>query len=151
MGWTNNLLAGLAADLDSAGIADWDPTGPYSPTAAAPVITLRSLPDRPDRAIALSVYTDIDTDDAGLGDVLVAVQARIRDRSASAVDDLADLIWDRWHGLAGLVVGSGETAVHTVLIRRRSSALLGVDGSRRWERADNYYIAATRPNTNRPD
>lgn len=152
MGWTVNLLEGLAAHIAGNGIAAWDPEGVYDPDSAEAVITMRALPDRPDRALALALYGDTDTDDVGLADVTPAVQIRTRGTTdPRVVDDLADAVWQLLHGATMLTLGSGITAVHTTLIHRRSGALLGPDASGRHERTDNYYIDAARPNAHRPD
>ncbi|MFC4912590.1 minor capsid protein [Actinomadura gamaensis] len=152
MAWTNDLLAGLAAHLAAAGIGQWKPVGTYDPASAVPAITLRTLPDRPDRAIALDLFADVDADDAGLADVLAAVQIQTRGtRDPSDVDDLADAIWDRLHGAQMLTLDTGPAAVHTTLIRRRSSDRLGADEHGRYLRSCNYYVNAARPNAYRPD
>lgn len=152
MGFTVDLVTGLAERIAAAGIAQWNPAGVYAATLTTPVITQRALPDRPDRAIAITAYNDTDTDDAGLSDVTALVQFRTRGTTdPRSVDDLADAVFDDLHGAWGLTLGTGPAAVHTSLIRRRSAALLGPDKHGRHERTDNYYVIASRPNAYRPD
>lgn len=151
-GWTTRLLTGLAEHLAAAGIADWDPNGTYPAAPPRPVIVFRALPDKPDRVIALAMYGDVDLDDAGLNDVVAAVQVRTRGTTDPRdADDIADAVWELLHGAEMLRLGTGPDTVATTLIRRRSSALLGQDAAGRWERTDNYYVAAARPNAHRPD
>ena len=93
-----------------------------------------------------------DADDAGLADVTALVQIRTRGTTDPRdVDDLADAVFDELHGAYGLMLGTAPRLVHTSLIRRRSSALLGPDQLGRHERTDNYYVTASRPNVYRPD
>lgn len=148
MGWTVDLLEGLAEHLAAADVAEWNPDGTYDPDTAAAVITMRALPAAPDRALALALYGDTDTDDAGLSDVTALVQVRTRGTTdPRVVDDLSDAVFDLVHGATMLTLGP----VHTTLIRRRSNALLGPDEHGRHERTDNYYVMAARPNAHRPD
>ncbi|WP_242908671.1 minor capsid protein [Actinomadura terrae] len=150
MGWTNNLLVGLAEELAARGIARWQPTGAYPPDGPPPVF-LRSLGDAPDAALALAAYGDPENEDAGLSHVIQAVQIRTRAAAPDAVDDLADRVWDEFHGATMLRLGTGPNVVATTLIRRRSSAALGRDARGRYERTDNYYVTAARPTAHRPD
>jgi hypothetical protein len=151
MSWTEDLLVGLAEHLDAAGVGQWQPTGAYAADSPPP-IALRTLPERFDRAYALGAYVEVELEDAGLGDVTVGVQLRSRGTTEPDVcDDVADAAWNLLHGAQMLTLGSGPAAVHTSLIYRRSTALLGVDKNGRYERACNYFIHASRPNSHRPD
>lgn len=150
MGWTNNLLVGLAEELAARGVARWQPTGAYAPTGLPPIY-LRALGDQPDQALALAAYGDPDYEDAGLSDVVQGVQIRTRGATPDACDDLADAIWDEIHGAEMLRLGTAPNVIATALIRRRSTAALGQDQRGRFERTDNYYVTASRPNANRPD
>jgi len=150
-GWTTRLLVGLAEHLDTVGIVRWQATGAYAPEGLPPVF-LRALGDAPDIAVALAAYGDPENEDAGLSHVVQAVQIRTRGTNDPVtVDDLADEIRDELHGAQGLHLGPSPGTVATSLIRRRSTALLGVDARGRYERVDNYYITAARPTANLPD
>lgn len=151
MSWTENLLAGLAAHMAAHGVGQWLPSGAYS-APSPPPITLRTLPDGFDRAYALGSYVEVEEEDAGLSDVTVGVQIRSRGTTdPDEVEDLADAAWELLHGARMLTLGSGAAAVHTSLIYRRSTALLGVDRQGRFERSCNYFVLASRPNSHRPD
>lgn len=148
MGWTTNLLTGLAEYLAAGDAGTWDPDDVFDPAATVPPISLRALPDAPDRAIAMATYPVADGDDAGLADVLTAVQIRTRGTTdPTTVDDVADAVFDRIHGAEHLVLGG----VHVTLIWRQSGAIVGPDESGRFERTDNYYLHAARANAHRPD
>lgn len=152
MAWTEDLLTGLAEFLAAAGVASWYPSGAFPASPPHPPVALRSLPNGPDRAYSLDAYIEVDTEDAGLSDVTVAVQVQSRGTKDPAdVDDVADAVWEVLHGARMLTLGSGLSAVHTSLIYRRSTARLGVDDHGRYERSCNYYVMAARPNAYRPD
>jgi len=151
MSWTENLLVGLAEYLDAQGVGQWQSTGAYS-MGTPPPITLRTLPEKWDRAYALGAYVEVEHEDAGLSDVTVGVQLRSRGtRDPDVVDEVADAAWEVLHGARRLTLGAPPDQVHTALIYRRSSALLGVDRNGRYERSCNYFILASRPNVYRPD
>lgn len=150
-GWTTRLLVGIAGLLDAAGIVRWQPEGAYTP-AGLPPLFLRALGDAPDVAVALAAYGDPETEDAGLSDVVQTVQIRTRgDRDPVTADNLADQIWHEIHGAQQLRFGAAPDVIAVSLIRRRSSAVLGADAQGRYERVDNYYVTAARPNRHRPD
>jgi hypothetical protein len=152
VGWTENLLTGLAEFLDARGVASWYGNDPFPKTPPHPPVALRSLPDFPDRAYSLDAYTEVDAENPDLSDVTTAVQLQSRGTAeADDVDDIADAAWQVLHGARMLTLGSGLTAVHVSLIYRRSTARLGVDGHGRYERSCNYYVLAARPNAYRPD
>lgn len=150
-GWTTNLAVGIAEHLAAAGIVRWQPEGAYPPAGLPPVF-LRALGDAPDIAVALAPYSDPELEDAGLSNVVQAVQLRSRgDRDPTTADDLADAIWTEIHGAEMLRLGTGAAQIATTLIYRRSTAALGVDAQGRYERTCNYYVKASRPNRHRPD
>lgn len=151
MSWTEDLLTGLAVHLDAHGVGRWQPSGAYT-APSPPPITLRTLPDAFDRAYALGSYVEVEEEDAGLSDVTVGVQIRSRGTTdPDTVEEVADAAWELLHGARMLTLGSGAGAVHTSLIYRRSTALLGVDRHGRYERSCNYFVFASRPNSHRPD
>lgn len=140
---TTDLLDGLAADLDDAGIATYDPGGPYT-DGDPPVVTIGGTPPHPDRAAALMAYP-VD-DDYKLSDSVVAVQVRTRGTiDPRTVERLADDVFDRWHG----VMATDYGGVYVVAMWRQSGAQLGRDDSGRWERSDNYYLTIHRSSTHR--
>lgn len=147
MGWTGNLLAGVAELLAAAGAGVWQPDGSaYADGDTALVVG--ALPQGPARAVALSLYPV--TDHPVLNDVVVGLQARIRGAAAGdtrPTSDTADDLYQALHGLRNLRVGG----IDVVQITRQSGAQLGPDASGRDERTENYYIQAARPTAGRID
>lgn len=146
MGWTTDLVTGVAAYLDTAGVGDWRPTGAYLPGETA--ITQRIVPISPDRCITLAPYP-IGSATPGLADHQVAIQIRVRGipDDSTDCDDLADAVYDELDGLHDVVLGG----VAVVQMWRQSYTSLGVDTNGRWERSENYYADCMRPTVNNPD
>lgn len=144
-GWTSRLLTGLAEHLDAADIGTWKTSGTYA--AGETGIVIRAVPDQPERLITLAAYP-VGGDLVGMADHTVGVQVRVRAGvDPRDCDDLADEIFDALDGAAGLTWGG----VPVVSVERTSYAPLGQDGSRRWERSENYLIMAMRPTSNNTD
>jgi hypothetical protein len=145
-GWTSRLLAGMAQHIETAGIGTWDPTGTtYADDQTA--IVIRAIPDQPDRLITLTAYP-LGTNLPGMADHVTGVQIRLRaGPDPRDCDDLADAIFDLLDGASGLTWGD----IPVKDINRRSYTSLGQDGSRRWERSENYIVDAMRPTSNNTD
>ena len=139
MGYTTDLLTGLAQMLDAEGIGVWQPDGLYAADQVA--IVLSVVPQSPDAVIVLSSYSV--TDDPIQADSITGVQIRTRSagQDPRPTDDLADSIFDLLHGAAGLVLGG----IKAQLVYRSSWTPLGEDQNRRHERSDNYYFETYRP------
>jgi len=145
-GWTSRLLTGMAEHLADAGIGTWDPTGTAYDTGDTAIV-IRAIPDQPDRLITLTAYP-LDRNLPGMADHILGVQIRLRAGSdPRECDDLADGIFDLLDGASGLTWS--EIPVKDV--GRRSYTSLGQDGSRRWERSENYLVDAMRPTSNNTD
>ncbi len=143
MGWTTDILTGLAGRIDTAGIGTYEASAAYSPTATDPVITLQGLPDLPDKAIALAYFSS-----GGTGGVTAAVEITIRgDADPTSPDEIADAIWTELDNAAGFDLGSA----HVALMWRQTSAPLGVDSAGRWSRGETYFLIADRVSVNWPD
>lgn len=143
MGWTTDILTGLAVRLDAAGIGVYEPTAAYDPAGPAPVITLQQLPDRPVSAIVLAYISS-----GGTGGVTAAVEITIRgDADPTGPDDISDAVWTLLDNAADLMLGG----VHVALMYRQTSAPLGLDANGRWSRGDTYFLIADRPSANWPD
>lgn len=141
VGWTTNLVEGMAALLAAAGAGTWSPGGTY--TDGQTGITVGVIPQAPDRIICLSPYP-VD-DPPGLLDVTVAVQVRVRGTTdPRVVQDIADAVYDALHGAQPGQLGG----VLVAQVFRQSASSLGVDQVGRWERSENYYVQATRPSHN---
>ncbi|MGW0550563.1 minor capsid protein [Streptomyces altiplanensis] len=139
MGYTSNLLDGLAALIADSGLGVYRPGGIY--TAEETGIFLTVMPDAPDRVLCLTTYPVEDTD---LPDAITGIQIRMRaGPDPTDVTGLADGVFDLLHNHRGLVLGG----VHVGLIWRRSQALMGQDEHGRLELAANYYARTTRPSS----
>lgn len=143
-GFSTNLLTGLAADLHTATIGTWRATGVY--TIAETAIVLGTIPQGPDRIITLTAYGV--SDDPSLSDSVIGVQVRCRwgGHDPRLVEDLADLIFARWHGMTGVTLTGG---VFVVQCLRNSHGSLGEDENGRWMTTSNYYAWLHRPSTYR--
>lgn len=143
-GPTASLLSGLGEQLGAAGVGSWITSGTYGDDETA--IVLGRTPPAPDRVIALASYPV--EDDPQIPVSVLGVQVRCRATAdPRAADDLADQVFDLWHGAMNLLIGG----VRVVQILRRSSTPLGQDQSGRWERSDNYYMTVQRPGLYRPE
>lgn len=137
MGYTTNLLGGLAELIADAGLAVFSPDGQYADGETGVIFTV--LPDHPERVIVLTAYPVEDTD---LTDAITGVQARMRcGRDPRDVENLADDLFALLHNRRGLAL----RGVPVALIWRQSQAPMGQDTHGRQEIAANYYLRATRP------
>lgn len=143
MGYTTDLLTGLAQLLAAEGIGVWNTDAAY--TDAQTGILLDVMPSTPDNVIVLSGYSV--SDDPVHADTTTGVQIRTRTGTPDPrpTDDLADSIFDLLHGAQDLTLGG----VRVQQARRISWTPLGPDQTRRHERADNYYLDTWRPAPNR--
>lgn len=147
MGWTTDLLGGLATRLATLDGVEWHPDGtPYDPGDVA--IILRGIPQQPDKLITLAAYPRDDNRHRGMADHDTAVQIRVRgDQDSRTCDDLADAIFTELDSLAGVTLGG----VPLVQMWRQSYTSLGQDANGRWERSENYYVEAMRPTQHKTD
>lgn len=143
MGFTSDLLTGVAQLLDIETAAVWKASGAY--TDAEIGIVLGVPTQSPPSQVALAAYNT--SDDPALSDSVVQMQVRFRgaDADVRKVEDLADAVFGALQGLRGTTVGTGRL----VYSRRHSTLPLGVDGNGRFERADNYTLTVHRPSTHR--
>jgi len=146
MGWTTDLLSGLAQHLDDNGIGTYRSDGSAYLTAET-AICVRSIPSEPDRLVTLAGYPV--SDPVRVSDVTVGLQVRVRGTTDPDVcEGIADAVRDLWHGHEALVLPGG---IYVVQIVRKSYTSLGQDASGRWEASHNYHIDAMRQTTNNPD
>ena len=145
VGFTRNLLTGMAEQLQTAGVGVWNPAGVYALSDTG--IMIRANPDKPDRMIALASY--VVDDIRGMADITIGVQIKVRGlpRDPFDCDDLADGVYDALHALSGVT----WQGVPIVDCYRVSHTSLGSDGKDRWLRSENYYVDAMRPNGNNTD
>jgi hypothetical protein len=145
MGYTTDLLTGIAELLDAAGAGTWNPTGVYAADDTG--ITLTVIPAQPERIVCLTAYP-VDDSEPGSTDVVTGVQVRFRaGRDPRDVEDMADAVYDQLQGLAQQRIGG----VPVAQMWRQSSALWGADSNGRWERSDNYYVQASRATAHNTD
>ena len=146
MGWTSDLLTGLAVHLAAAGVGTWRPTGAYTPGETG--ITIRGIPQTPDRLITLAPYPLDGGEHRGMADHDSALQIRVRGTQDPRVcEDLADAVFDLLDSCGRLTLGG----IPVVDMWRQSYTSLGADGNGRWERSENYYLNAMRPTANKTD
>lgn len=144
MGFSDQLLAGVAQFLEDAGVGTWQPTGAYAAGALNPIF-MSQTPGTPDRVMTLTPYTV--SDDPSLSDSVQGLQVRLRGtKDPRVVQDMDDAIFDRLHGATGVTLPGG---VRLVMALRRSGTPLGADGSGRLERTSNYHLSVHRPSTHR--
>lgn len=143
MGFTSDLLTGIAQRLDADDVAVWKPTGAYTDQEIGIVLGVPT--QSPPSLIALAAYNNID--DPALSDSTVMLQVRTRGPNPDPVlaDDLADAVFNTLHGLHGAIVNG----VRIVYGKRTSTYPLGIDGSGRQERTDNYDLTVHRPSSHR--
>lgn len=146
MGWTTDLLVGLAEHLAGA-VPDlaWRPSGPaYTPAEAG--VVLGAMPADPDRIVVLTAYP---VSGSGLSDVVQGVQVRCRGTRGSPTSpcDLDDAVYAVLHGAENLRLG-GVLVAYT---RRASAAQLGPDANRRFETTSNYYLTTAHPSAHVTD
>lgn len=144
MGYTTDLLEGLGKDLDALGIGTWRDNGIH--TSGETGIVVGAIPAAPDRLITLTSY-GVD-DNPTLTDDVIGVQARFRwgGQDPRPADDLADSVFDLWHGAGPFTLPTG---VRVLLLARQSWTSLGQDDNDRWSRSDNYYATVHRPSPHR--
>jgi hypothetical protein len=142
--YTVALLKGLAQLIADHGIGVYRTDG-SAYQASETGLFFDAMPPNPDRAIVLADYPV--TDDPSLSDSVLGVQMRSRGRPDNATDvkDIADGLFDLFHGRKDFMVNG----VRVVYVLRNSGAVLGRDDNNRWERSDNYYFTLHRPSANR--
>ncbi|MGH3586691.1 MAG: minor capsid protein [Pseudonocardia sp.] len=136
MRFTRQLVDGLAALLQEAGLGTYRPSGPaYG--AGDTAIVAGVMPEAPDRVLLLTPYSVEDTD---LPDGITGMQVRMRaGRDPRDVGDLADDVRDLLHNRRHYQLGG----VHVALSWRESQAPLGQDRHGRHELTSNYYLRAS--------
>ena len=147
MGFTVNLLTGIAELLDAENVGRWIPQGSGQTfTATDTAIAIDSLGASPDKGIALTLY---DVEHTGGTDSVQGLQCRVRGnpKDRTAAKDILDRLFDTLHDLEAVTIGG----VPVVRVWWQSGANLGPDSLNRPEHTANYYIQLTRTGTNRSD
>jgi hypothetical protein len=141
----NSLLTGCAELLAAADIGIWKPSGVYEADDTG--IVLGTIPQQPDRIVALMTYGV--ADDPVFADSIVGLQVRCRwgGQDPRLVEDLADVIFSLLHSSTHVTLSTG---VRVVQCQRQSGPVsLGQDQSQRWSNSSNYYLWVWRPAANR--
>jgi len=141
----NDLLDGIAALIQSASLATYNTNGVY--TADQTGIFFKAVNPTPDRIITMTAYQV--SDNPTMPEARLGVQLRYRGtQDPRDVDELGDAVYGILHGLTGVQFNG----VFAEQVLRQSSITLGQDSSKRWERADAYYIdVGVPPTSNRPN
>jgi hypothetical protein len=137
----SDLLTGIAQILNDAGAGSYKPAGGY--TAAETAIVFGELPTSPDRVIALSLYGFTDAINQNLSSPRLQAMLRGNPNDSLDVGALAVEVFNALQGLAGVDCGTA----HVVQCNRFSVVPQGVDGNKRYERADNYALDVNTPAT----
>lgn len=140
-----NLLTGLAADLDAAGIGTWEDAYVYGASDVA--IVLGNIPQAPDNVITLTAYGVSDSPNLSTSVIGVQVRCRTAGQDKRVLDDLTDSIFYRWHGRTTWTLSTGVFIVQC--LRNSGPASLGQDQNNRWADTSNYYVTVHRPSANR--
>lgn len=142
MGFTSDLLVGVAQQLDADGVAVWNPSGVYADNEIGIVIGPPS--QKPPSLVALTVYNSADDPATSDSTVFLQVRTRAPDDDPRKADDLDDGVFNALQGLRATING-----VRLVYGKRNSSAPIGIDGSGRQERTSNYELMVHRPSPHR--
>jgi hypothetical protein len=141
MSFDNDLLAAAAADLHTrVPTLAWQPDGVYPASVIG--IYLVGFPQDGPASVALALYG---VDPAQPADTATTVGLQVAFRTPAGgdpriVNDLADDVFDAWHGLHGATFGPAPVRQ----MWQQSWASPVYDG-RRWIRTDNYYLQTARP------
>ena len=141
------MLTGFAVLMAATATigATWNTTGAYS--ASQTGIVLGTIPESPDRVIALTAYGV--GDDVALSDSVLGLQVLTRwaGRDPRPVYNLDAAIFALLQNSRHLILSTG---VHVVLCARNSGpAPLGQDSNGRWSLSSNYNSKLHRPSTHR--
>lgn len=144
MGYTRDLLHGLAQLLAADGVGVYRDTGVYADTETG--IVIGTVPQNPPAVVALIPYPL--TDDPTLSDSVQGLQLRFRVDGSDPRDvtDLSDLAFNSLQGRGA--VDLSPTA-RLLLAERRSGIPLGEDANGRPEWADTYQLTLHRPSRHR--
>lgn len=142
MGYTTDLLAGIASYLEEQGVGDWSPG--VAP-ATGTLIAVEETPQGPDRVITLTEYQV--TDDSALSDATIGLNVALRGdvNDTASVLDMRDAVFNALHGLEHFTVGAPGSEVRLNLVWRTSQTKLPPDENGRRRRSENYYMRVNRP------
>jgi hypothetical protein len=144
MGYTRDLLHGLAQLLAADGVGVYRDTGVY--TDAETGIVIGRVPQSPPAIVALIPYPL--TDDPTLSDSVLGLQLRFRvdGYDPRDVTDLADAAFDSLQGHPGANL---SPTARLLIAERTSGVPLGEDSNGRPEWSDSYQLTLHRPSRHR--
>jgi hypothetical protein len=144
VGYTKDLLSGLARDLAAGTIGVWRTNGIYQGNETG--IILGVFPDKPVNVIALTAYP---VSDDPVSDDVIGIQVRTRrdGQDTGPGMDLADQIHERWHMAHDLTLPGG---VFVKQLERRSATSGGRDSAGRSSFIQNFYATVPRRLPHRP-
>lgn len=142
MGYTTDLIAGVASYLEAQGVGDWSPG---TALATGTLIVAEETPQEPHRVITLTEYQV--ADDPALSDATIGLNVALRGdvNDLASVLDMRDAVYDALHGLEHITVGASGAEVRLNLVWRQSQTKLAPDENGRRRRSENYYIRVNRP------
>jgi hypothetical protein len=144
MGFTRDVLHGVALILSGAGVGTYRESGAYLDTETG--IVIGKVPQTPAAIIALNPYPL--TDDATLSDSVLGMQVRCRvdGQDPRDVTDLTDAVFDvlQAHPSTDL-----SPTARLLIAERTSGVPLGEDSNGRPEWADSYQLQLHRPSRHR--
>jgi len=138
--WESDLVQGIAQYLEDQGVGSYrsDDTA-YATDETA--IVFGELPSAPDRAIGLSLYSSTDHPVQNLSSVRLQLMCRGNANDNLDVGAIATAAFAALQGVTSLDLGTA----HVIQIGRVSAVPTGVDGNRRYTRADNYQLDVNTP------
>ena len=143
MGFTSDLLTGLAVMLDAAGAVTWTPSGAVDTAADPAPLFLGIYPDQPDVAAALATYsTGGDEPTLSGSEIMLQVRTRASAADITSGDALDDAIAQQLLGHYPVTLSTG---IVVSVITRSSGSPIGRDAAGRLERTTNYRLMAHDP------
>jgi hypothetical protein len=126
---------------ESDGLITFKSSGKYLSNEIGVYSTV--LPETPDNAIAVTLYTV--SDNLPDGETVIACQFMFRSKSIATLDSIEDAIANVWTARLGGNLGN----IKLVMAAWSSGASIGQDSNDRLARSVNYYLTVNRPNQNR--
>lgn len=129
-----DLLDGLARHLQDEGLVT------YRPSSVGGDLFLEALPDKPDEAVALTVYDDGKESDSKLGYDEPYVQVRVRGtRDPRVSRQRCAAIRAELHGLGEVTLPDGTDLILSVALQN-APASIGTDANGRHEHVANFRM-----------
>lgn len=146
MSAVTDVLPGIASLIANAGLGvTYSASGTY--TTAQTGVYMLAVPTAPDRIVTLTFVAQGDDPSLPYGQAMVQVLTRGKVGDPMDCEALADSIFNLLHGSTNLQFGT----TNVTQMNRRVSVPMGQDDSKRWSRADQFYLDYTvAPTTNRP-